>query len=121
MALRIPSGWKGVLGRETEKPYYQKLMRFLEGERAKHTVYPPEGEVFSALRLTPYEKTKALILGQDPYHDDNQAHGLAFSVRPGVPPPPSLVNIFKELKNDVGFRIPNNGYLAPWGSRGCCC
>jgi uracil-DNA glycosylase len=93
-------------------------MAFVEEERAKHTVFPPEPEVFSALRLTPFEQTKVLILGQDPYHDDNQAHGLAFSVRPGVPPPPSLLNIFKELKSDVGFRIPNNGYLAPWAEQG---
>jgi uracil-DNA glycosylase len=118
MSLKIPSGWKDVLGPETEAPYYEKLMAFVEDERAKHTVFPPEGEVYSALRLTPFEKTKVLILGQDPYHDNNQAHGLAFSVRPGVPPPPSLLNIFKELRNDVGFRIPNNGYLAPWAEQG---
>jgi uracil-DNA glycosylase len=118
MSQKIPSGWIEVLGPETEKPYYQKLMAFVEEERARHTVFPPENEVFSALRLTPYERAKVLILGQDPYHDDNQAHGLAFSVRPGVPPPPSLLNIFKELKNDVGFRFPNNGYLATWAEQG---
>ena len=74
--------------------------------------------MFTALRLTPYLEVAVVILGQDPYHDDNQAHGLAFSVRPGLTPPPSLKNIFKELKTDVGFRIPNNGYLAPWAEQG---
>lgn len=114
----IPPGWKAILQPETEKPYYQKLAVFLEAERAAHTVFPPKAEVFSALALTPYRRANVLILGQDPYHDDNQAHGLAFSVRPGAPPPPSLLNIFKELKSDVGFRIPNNGYLAPWARQG---
>jgi uracil-DNA glycosylase len=118
MSLKVPSGWREVLGPETEKPYFEALTAFVAEERARHTVFPPEGEVFSALRLTPFAKTKVLILGQDPYHDNNQAHGLAFSVRPGVPPPPSLVNIFKELKSDVGLRIPNNGYLAPWAEQG---
>jgi uracil-DNA glycosylase len=74
--------------------------------------------VFTALKLTPYADTNVFILGQDPYHDDNQAHGLAFSVRPGVPPPPSLLNIFKEMKTDVGARLPNNGYLVPWAEQG---
>jgi uracil-DNA glycosylase len=74
--------------------------------------------MFSALRLTPYENVNVLLLGQDPYHDDNQAHGLCFSVRPGIKPPPSLINIFKELRDDIGFRIPNNGYLVPWAKQG---
>jgi len=87
-------------------------------ERQKFTVFPPETEVFSALHLTPVEKVSVLILGQDPYHDDNQAHGLCFSVRPGVPIPPSLLNIFKELKNDVGCKMPNNGYLTHWAEQG---
>jgi uracil-DNA glycosylase len=81
-------------------------------------VFPPEKDVFAALELTPYQNVNVLLLGQDPYHDDGQAHGLCFSVRPGIAPPPSLVNIFKELKNDVGFRIPNNGYLVHWAEQG---
>ena len=114
----LPSGWRGVLAREVQKPYYAELARFVAEERKKHTVYPPQGEVFSALKLTPYKDVNVFVLGQDPYHDNNQAHGLAFSVRPGVTPPPALQNIFKELKTDVGFRIPNNGYLAPWAEQG---
>ena len=88
------------------------------GERQKFTIFPPEAEVFSALHLTPFEKVSVLLLGQDPYHDDNQAHGLCFSVRPGVPIPPSLLNIFKELKTDMGCTIPNNGYLTHWAEQG---
>jgi uracil-DNA glycosylase len=114
----IPIGWQTVLEHEVQQPYFKALEQFVTEERKNHTVYPPEGEVFTALRLTPYSEVNVFILGQDPYHDDNQAHGLAFSVRPGVTPPPSLKNIFKELKSDVGFRIPNNGYLAPWAERG---
>ena len=114
----IPSGWQHILAHEVEQPYFHKLEEFVAAERRSHTVFPPEGEVFSALRLTPYKEVKVFILGQDPYHDDGQAHGLAFSVRPGVKPPPSLLNIFKELKTDVGFRIPNNGYLVPWAKQG---
>jgi uracil-DNA glycosylase len=114
----IPPGWRPVLADETRKPYYAALSAFLEKERAEHSVFPPEPDVFNALRLTPFEQVKVLILGQDPYHDDGQAHGLAFSVRPGVPPPPSLVNIFKELHSDVGARIPNHGSLISWAERG---
>ena len=114
----IPAGWEKVLTGEVTQPYFEALETFVAQERQAHTVYPPEGEVFTALRLTPYAEVAVFILGQDPYHDDNQAHGLAFSVRPGVTPPPSLKNIFKELKTDVGFRIPNNGYLTPWAEQG---
>src|SRR5713226_1003229 len=114
----IPAGWKKVLAGEVKQPYFKVLEDFITDERKKHTVYPPEGEVYTALKLTPYAEVAVFILGQDPYHDDNQAHGLAFSVRPGVTPPPSLKNIFRELKSDVGFRIPNNGYLAPWAEQG---
>ncbi len=114
----IPAGWKKVLAGEIKQPYFQALAQFIAEERQTHTVFPPEGEVFTALKLTPLADVSVFILGQDPYHDNNQAHGLAFSVRPGVTPPPSLKNIFKELKSDVGFRIPNNGYLAPWAEQG---
>ncbi len=114
----VPKGWQAELGGEVKKPYYLELQDYLERERAQYTVYPPEPDVFNALKLTPYDSVKVLILGQDPYHDEGQAHGLAFSVRPGVPPPPSLLNIFTELRNDVGFRIPNNGYLVPWAEQG---
>jgi len=116
--MLVPDSWQAVLGEETEKPYFTRLREFVEAERAAHQVFPPADDVFAALRLTPYERARVLILGQDPYHDDNQAHGLAFSVRPGIKPPPSLVNMFKELHDDVGARIPNNGYLVPWAEQG---
>lgn len=110
--------WRPILLEETRKPYFQALQQFVAQERAQFTVFPPEAEVFSALHLTPYEQVRVFILGQDPYHDDGQAHGLCFSVRPGIPSPPSLTNIFKELKADVGCEIPNNGYLVPWARQG---
>ena len=118
MTPPIPAGWRDIIGAETKQPYYQTLQDFVAQERATHTVFPPTEDVFNALKYTPYEEVKVLLLGQDPYHDDGQAHGLAFSVRPGIKPPPSLVNIFKELKSDVGCRIPNNGYLVPWAEQG---
>ena len=118
MPPSIPTGWTVILSNEVKKPYYLELQAFLEKERSRYTIYPPEPDVFNALKLTPYNAVKVLILGQDPYHGENQAHGLAFSVRPGVPLPPSLLNIFKELHEDVGFRIPNNGYLVPWAEQG---
>jgi uracil-DNA glycosylase len=116
--LTIPASWKPHLAAEIAKPYYRQLIQFVEEERKNHTVFPPENEVFNALSHTPYDKVKVLLLGQDPYHDEGQAHGLCFSVRPGVKPPPSLKNIFKELKSDVGCRIPNNGCLTPWADQG---
>jgi uracil-DNA glycosylase len=118
MTPPVPPSWQPVLADETEKPYYKDLQSFLKEERSKHTVYPSEPDVFNALKLTPFEKVSVLILGQDPYHGPGQAHGLAFSVQPGVPPPPSLLNIYRELKEDTGFRIPNNGYLLPWAEQG---
>lgn len=114
----LPASWQAVVGEERHKPYFRELEKFLDVERREHTVFPPRDEVFTALKLTPYEDTNVLILGQDPYHDEGQAHGLAFSVRPGVTPPPSLHNIFKELHDDLGCRIPDNGYLVPWAEQG---
>ncbi len=116
--MPIPESWLPVVGDEQNKPYYQALYRFVGEERRKYAVYPPGQDVFNALRYTPYEKVRIMIIGQDPYHEEGQAHGLAFSVRPGVPPPPSLLNIFKELRDDVGFRIPNHGCLIPWAEQG---
>ncbi|MBY0522239.1 MAG: uracil-DNA glycosylase [Gemmataceae bacterium] len=118
MKLKLPASWQAVVGDELDQPYFKDLQAFLTKERAEHTVYPPQGEEFSALALTPYDDVKVLLLGQDPYHDEGQAHGLAFSVRPGVKPPPSLKNIFKELKSDLGCTVPNNGYLEPWAKQG---
>jgi len=114
----IPESWRDVLDEETSKPYYAELGRFLAAERRSGDVFPPSEEVFAALELTPYDDVKVVLLGQDPYHDDGQAHGLCFSVRPPVSPPPSLVNMFKELVTDVGFRTPNNGSLIPWARQG---
>lgn len=115
---QIPEGWREALAGEVEKPYFAELMRFVAEERKSQQVFPPDDEVFAALSLTPYDEVKVLLLGQDPYHDDGQAHGLCFSVRPPVPPPPSLVNMYKELQTDVGFRVPNNGSLVPWARQG---
>jgi uracil-DNA glycosylase len=116
--MPIPESWLPALGGEQEKPYYQELYRFVGEERHKYPVYPPGNDVFNALRYTPYEQVRVMIIGQDPYHEEGQAHGLAFSVRPGVPAPPSLLNIFKELHSDIGFRIPNHGCLLPWAEQG---
>ena len=114
----ISSSWQTVLSAEFEKPYFQKLQDFLLAERQTQNIFPAAADVFSAFELTPYENVKVLVLGQDPYHDDNQAHGLCFSVNPGVKTPPSLVNIYKELRDDIGCKIPNNGYLVPWAEQG---
>src|SRR5262245_51135915 len=114
----LPESWRDVLAMEVEKPYFKNLQAFVDQERSEHQVFPPEEDVFNALKLTPFDDVKVLLLGQDPYHDDGQAHGLCFSVRPGIKPPSSLVNMFKELKSDVGCRIPNNGHLTPWAKQG---
>ena len=118
MTPPIPASWRPVLAGEVEQPYYRKLQDFLAAEHARYAVFPPEDDVFAALARTPYERVSVVLLGQDPYHDDGQAHGMAFSVRPGVPVPPSLLNTFKELRDDLGCRIPNNGYLVPWADQG---
>ncbi len=114
----IPASWLPVIGDELDKPYFARLRAFVAGERAQHPVYPPADEVFNALAHTPFERVRVLLLGQDPYHDDGQAHGLAFSVRRGVKLPPSLRNIYKELHDDVGVAPPDHGCLEAWADRG---
>ncbi len=114
----LPPDWLAVLGPEFRKPYWAKLQQFVAEERAAHTVFPPTPDVYSALALASYRDANVFLLGQDPYHNTGQAHGLCFSVRPGVEVPPSLVNIYKELRDDLGCRIPNNGYLTPWARQG---
>ena len=118
MKLPLPASWHARVGAELEKPYFHKLRDFVDAERRRATVHPPEDEVFTALDLTPYERVKVMILGQDPYHGPGQAHGLAFSVRPGVRPPPSLANIFKELQAEMDCPIPRNGSLVSWAEQG---
>ena len=110
--------WDGLLADEWQKPYYQELRSFLIDEYKSETVYPPATDIYNALRLTDYDDVKVVILGQDPYHEPGQAHGLCFSVRPGVEAPPSLVNIYQELHDDLGCYIPNNGYLKKWADQG---
>ena len=110
--------WKGILSSEVEKPYFQKLLKFVRQERSTHIVYPPSGNVFEAFNATPLDQVRVLILGQDPYFNEGQAHGLSFSVRPGVFTPPSLQNIYKELHSDLGLPIPTQGYLMPWARQG---
>jgi uracil-DNA glycosylase len=118
MAVNIPVDWLKLLKDEFEKDYYKKLRAFLINEYAANTIYPDKYEIFNALNYTAYNDVKVVILGQDPYHGANQAHGLSFSVKPGVPAPPSLVNIYKELRDDLGCYIPNNGYLKKWADQG---
>ncbi|MBW5803089.1 uracil-DNA glycosylase [Coxiella endosymbiont of Ornithodoros amblus] len=111
--------WQTVLGEEKQEPYFQEILDFLKKKRkAGKIIYPPQKDIFNALKLTPYEAVKVVILGQDPYHAPNQAHGLAFSVRPGVPAPPSLQNIFKELHEDLDVTIPSHGFLEKWAKQG---
>jgi uracil-DNA glycosylase len=114
----IPASWAPVLAAETEQPYFADLEAFLKTERAEHQVFPPEDEVFAALAATPYEDVKVVLIGQDPYHDDGQAHGMCFSVRPGVRIPPSLRNMYKELETDLGIPPVKHGYLKAWADRG---
>ncbi|MBR6159416.1 MAG: uracil-DNA glycosylase [Lachnospiraceae bacterium] len=114
----IDNDWLEPLRPEFAKPYYAKLYKFINNEYREHTVYPKKQDVFAAYDRTPLAKVKVLILGQDPYHEPGQAHGLSFSVNPGVDIPPSLVNIYQELHDDIGFVIPDNGYLAKWADQG---
>ena len=110
--------WNPLLRAEFDKPYWQPLQDFVRDERARHTVYPPHPEVFAAIHLTSYAETRVMILGQDPYHGPNQAHGLCFSVRRGVAIPPSLANIHKELRDDLGIEPPRHGNLEHWATQG---
>jgi uracil-DNA glycosylase len=110
--------WAALLADELRAPYFAKLQKFAAAERASHDVFPPADEVFAAFEHTPFESVRVLLLGQDPYHDDGQAHGLCFSVRRGVPLPPSLKNIYKELATDVGVQAPEHGCLTRWAERG---
>lgn len=118
MTINITTDWLNILKDEFEKDYYLKLRKFLIDEYKNQTIYPPMNEIFSALNYTSYEDTKVLILGQDPYHGEGQAHGLSFSVKPGVKIPPSLRNIYKELNSDLDCNIPNHGYLENWAKQG---
>jgi uracil-DNA glycosylase len=110
--------WRKALHEEFSKPYFEKLVAFVQAERAKGEVYPPAGEVWTAFEETPLDQVQVVILGQDPYHGPGQAHGLSFSVKPGVRPPPSLVNIYKELESDLGIPPVKHGYLLAWARRG---
>ncbi len=118
MKVDLPQSWKDVLAEELESSYFQKLSEFVDEEREKAKVFPPEDDVFNAFKLAPFDKLKVVLLGQDPYHDDGQAHGLCFSVKPGVKVPPSLVNIYQELKDDLGCSVPNHGFLESWAKQG---
>jgi uracil-DNA glycosylase len=119
MDVKIEPGWKELLKEEFNKPYFQQIAHHLKTERSQgKTIYPPGGLIFNAFNTTPPDNVKVVILGQDPYHGPNQAHGLCFSVQTGVPPPPSLVNMFKELQSDIGMNIPNHGNLTHWAEQG---
>lgn len=114
----IDNDWLPELGAEFRKPYYKKLYEFVKQEYNTTQVFPPSDDIFNAFHLTPLSEVKVVIIGQDPYHEPGQAHGLCFSVKPGVDIPPSLVNIYKELQDDLGCYIPNNGYLVKWAKQG---
>ncbi|MBN1059967.1 uracil-DNA glycosylase [Clostridium botulinum] len=114
----LKNDWNNYIGNEFEKDYYLKLRKNLAQEYKTKTIYPNMYNIFNALHYTAFDDVKVVILGQDPYHGPNQAHGLSFSVNPGVRTPPSLLNIYKELKDDIGCYIPNNGYLKKWADQG---
>lgn len=116
--VKLGNDWDILLKDEFQKEYYQKMRKYLISEYTTKKIYPPKEEIFSALKFTSYEDTKVVILGQDPYHGENQAHGLAFSVNYGIKIPPSLQNIYKELNQEIGTYIPNNGYLLSWTKQG---
>lgn len=118
MKTIIHNSWQEKLEDEFSRPYYSELREFLKTEYASQVIYPDMYHIYSALELTPYEEVKVVILGQDPYHGANQAHGLSFSVQPGIKIPPSLVNIYKELQDDLGYAPVNHGFLESWAKQG---
>jgi len=119
MDVKIEASWKEVLHKEFTKPYFEQIAAFLKIEKAQgKTIYPPGSLIFNAFDKTPFNKVKVVLLGQDPYHGPDQAHGLCFSVQDGVPPPPSLQNMYKELNNDIGMPIPKTGNLTKWATQG---
>lgn len=119
MDVKIEAGWKEVLKTEFTKPYFEQIVHFIKTEKAQRkTIYPPGPLIFNAFDKTPFDKVKVVILGQDPYHGYGQAHGLCFSVPAGIDLPPSLVNIYKELKSDIGLPIPTIGNLTQWATQG---
>jgi len=119
MAVAIEESWKRILKAEFDKPYFQQIPLHIKTEKSQgKTIYPPGSQIFNAFNLTPFDNVKVVILGQDPYHGKGQAHGLCFSVANGIPPPPSLLNIFKELQDDIGLPIPNHGNLTNWAQQG---
>lgn len=116
--VHLGNKWDEILAEEFKKEYYLNLREFLKSEYSRYTVFPPMHDIFNALRYADYDNIKAVIIGQDPYHQPNQAHGLAFSVKKGVKIPPSLLNMYKELHDELGLYIPNNGYLEKWAKQG---
>lgn len=118
MNVTIEESWKRVLGSEFEKEYFKTLRDFIHSEYRNKTIYPPAKQIFNAFDSCPFESVKVVILGQDPYHEPSQAHGLSFSVLPPCPPPPSLVNIYKEIRSDVGTLVSANGDLTDWSRQG---
>ena len=114
----LTNDWNGLLEAEFNQPYYKKLSEFLTKEYQRETIFPRQEDLFNALNYTAYADVKAVILGQDPYHGPNQAHGLSFSVQPGTKLPPSLRNIYKELESDLGYSVPNHGHLVKWAEEG---
>jgi len=116
--MMIDNDWLGAISEEFKKPYYKTLYEFVKDEYSKNTIFPPAEDIFNAFHFTPLNKVKVVLIGQDPYHNVNQAHGLSFSVLPGNDIPPSLQNIYKELNTDLGCYIPNNGFLKKWADQG---
>lgn len=114
----IDNDWLPYLSEEFKKPYYKDLYNFIKEEYSTHTIYPPSEDILYALKTTPIANVKVVILGQDPYHEPGQAHGMCFSVKPGIQTPPSLQNMYKEIREEYGYDIPNNGYLVKWAEQG---
>ena len=118
MNVQIEESWKQHVGAEFDKPYFANLVNFVRQEYATTTCYPPGREIFNAFNLCPFDQVKVVIIGQDPYHEPGQAEGLCFSVKDGVMPPPSLINIFKEIQTDLGKQMPSSGSLRRWAEQG---